>query len=70
MSVWNTVQSNSGSIASFVYPTKPVNYSSWGSGTVQVFKHQALAVLAAISSGNMDQYINQGNNLPYPLNEL
>ena len=52
MSVWNNVQSAAGTIASFVYPTKPVNYNLWGSGTVSVFKYQALSIVAAIDSGN------------------
>tara|TARA_R110001606_G_scaffold33307_2_gene99625 strand:- start:4170 stop:13517 length:9348 start_codon:yes stop_codon:yes gene_type:complete len=52
MSVWNTIQSAGGTVASFVYPTKPVNYNYWGSGTVSVFKYQALTIVAAIDSGN------------------
>ena len=52
MNVWNTIQLASGTISSFVYPTKPVNYSHWGSGTVSVFKYQALSIVAAIDSGN------------------
>ena len=52
MSVWNTIQGAGGSISSFVYPTKPVNYSSWGTGTVTIFKYQALSIVAAIDSGN------------------
>ena len=70
VSIWNDVQTNNGSVATFVYPTKPVNYSSWGSGTKMVFKHMALSVLATISSGNMDQYINPGTGQPYALNGL
>ena len=70
MQVWNTLTLNNGSIANFVYPTKPVNYSAWGSGTKMVFKHQALSVLAAISSGNMDDYIDGSTGLPYPQDGL
>ena len=69
LQIWNTVSLNNGSVANFAYPTKPVNYSNWGSGTKMVFKHQALSVLAAISSGNMDQYL-QPNGQPYALNGL
>ena len=65
MQIWNALTLNNGSIANFVYPTKPVNYTSWGSGTRQIFKHQALSVLAAISSGNMDDYINGSTGQPY-----
>ena len=63
MGVWNSIVANSGSIANFVYPTKPVNYSYWGSGTVMVFKHQALSVLAAISSGNKNNFIDSSTGL-------
>ena len=38
VSIWNDVQTNNGSVATFVYPTKPVNYSSWGSGTKMVLQ--------------------------------
>lgn len=70
ISIWNTIQANGGTVASFVYPTKPVNYANWGSGTKMVFKHMALSVLASISSGNMNQYIDPGTTLPYPLDGL
>lgn len=60
--IWNAISLNNGSVANFVYPTKPNNYYSWGSGTRMVFKHQALSVLAAISSGN--QTIPDGTWLP------
>ena len=68
--IWNTISINSGSVANFVYPTKPTNYFSWGSGTRMVFKHQALSVLAAISSGNMNNYIDGSTGLPYPQDGL